>query len=82
VAAIVATYPTPISLFRAYEATITTALNAPAPQAGIGATAAARGLLAGLQQGSGQRLGASKAAAVFDALFANGWKLAQQQEGR
>lgn len=84
--AIVAAYPTPISLYRAYNNTITAALagsGAGAAAAGgegggstsSNATAAARGLLANLTQGSGQRLGPSKAAVVFDRLFANGWNL-------
>jgi hypothetical protein len=74
VCAVVAAYPTPISLYRAYEATIRAAM-AQGP-GGQHAVAAARGLLADLAQGSGQRLGPAKAAVVYDRLFANGWNLA------
>lgn len=73
--AIVAAYPTPISLYRAYASTITAAMAA-----NRNATAAARALLADLTQGSGQRVGPSKAAVVYDKLFANGWNLAEQQQ--
>lgn len=73
VCAVVAAYPTPISLYRAYEATIQAAMaRGPSGHA----VAAARGLLADLAQGSGQRLGPAKAAVVYERLFANGWNLA------
>jgi hypothetical protein len=74
VTAIVAAYPTPISLYRAYEASIKAALRSNG-----NAVAAARGLLVDLVQGSGQRLGPSKAAVVYDKLFANGWNLGKAQ---
>jgi hypothetical protein len=73
--AIVGVYPTPISLYRAYAAALKDALAC-----GRNAPAAARALLADVAQGSGQRLGPSKAAAVYDKLFANGWNLAGQQQ--
>lgn len=79
VCAVVAAYPTPISLYRAYEATIQAAM---AQGPGGHAVAAARGLLADLAQGSGQRLGPAKAAVVYDRLFANGWNLAAGAGGQ
>lgn len=66
--AIVAAYPTPISLYRAYELTIKDSIAA-----NRNATAAAKSMLANLTQSSGQRVGPSKAAVVYDKLFANGW---------
>ena len=69
VQAVVAAYPTPISLFRAYQSCMRAALAAP----GGNATAAAQGMLTGLQLGSGRSLGLHKARVVYEKLFMNGW---------
>eukprot|EP00775_Hariotina_reticulata_P012004 gene12004-12148_t len=70
VLAIVSIYPTPISLFWAYEATIQAALAA-----GHNATGAAQALLCDVCQASGQRVGPAKSKHVYDKLFANGWNV-------
>jgi hypothetical protein len=70
--AVVAAYPTPISLFRAYEACMRQALASPNGNA----TAAAQGMLTTLQLGSGRQLGPHKARVVYEKLFMNGWDVA------
>lgn len=75
VTAIAAEYPTPISLFKAYEAAARAAMAA-----GRNVDAAARGLLAGLTASDGagggvRMVGTQKSARVYDHLFSNGWQV-------
>lgn len=72
VQAVVAAYPTPISLHRAYEACMRAALATP----GSNATGAAQAMLTELQLASGQRLGPNKSRIVYERLFMNGWDVA------
>lgn len=67
-------YPTPLRLYRAYKAAITTALHSTPPQSAL---SAARGLLAALPMPRGPgKLGSERSRLVYDVLFANGWNLA------
>jgi hypothetical protein len=68
VQAVVAAYPTPVSLWRAYR----TAL------AGGGGVPAARALLTPLRVEGGRAVGPVKSACVFDRLFRAGWGLAAE----
>jgi hypothetical protein len=71
--AVVAAYPTPLRLFRAYEAAITAAARAGGASAAAAPGAAARRLLAELPLAGGSRLGPAKSRAVYERLFEAGW---------